>query len=435
MSKMKSPKLDSLAGSADIADLRKISELTKRKELFWLKGKRHELDVYRIPIKYLYFNIENGRYADKMIQLRADNPGVAIDPRQPKWRNEIWRMLKGDYPGTASDKEPFMKLRDDMKGKQQLKPGVVLDDGGVLDGNRRLAVLLDLSSTEPNPPRFEFFDGVILDKNVDEKDRWRIEAGLQIGRDEKLAYSPINQLLKIKQGVELFRGNPNPAREIAKVLFGVPEKEVKKDVQKISLIDEYLKVIGKPGGYNAVSGLVERFEEVVNIIESAKKLQWSPTKLQQLKLRLWPVLRFETMDNWQMRDIWRAMGASGKGKSARFRNDKAINQFLEPEHKPEKIIQVLSGGAEDLVVIQAEKRKAEAFLDRMEAFKVTTEPLRLAQRAKDNLEELHVALSEGVHKHNKELVQEYKALPGVLSEVSKLAAQCQNKLKSKQSPR
>ena len=106
---------------------------TNRYERFWVNGRAEELAVYRVPIKLLYFNIENGRYADRMIQLKADNPGVEIDPRNPKWREKIAEMLRGEYPNTERDKEPFTKLVEDIRAKTQLRPGVVLRDGAVLD--------------------------------------------------------------------------------------------------------------------------------------------------------------------------------------------------------------------------------------------------------------------------------------------------------------
>src|SRR5262249_44699625 len=149
------------------------SEKTSRKHLIWFNGGKHELNVFRIPTKYLHFNIQNGRYADKMIQLKADHPGEEIDPRLQKWRGEIRKMLRGEYPGTEEDKEPWSRLLEDIKGKSQLTPGVVINDGGVIDGNRRLSVLLSLAASEKNSTPYEYFDGVILPENVSDKDRWR----------------------------------------------------------------------------------------------------------------------------------------------------------------------------------------------------------------------------------------------------------------------
>jgi len=342
-------------------DIEKVSVRTERKELVWLGGKRQEIDVYRIPIKHLYFNIENGRYADKMIQLKADNPGVEIDPRETKWRNSIWQMLKGEYKGTEADKEAFTRLRADILARQQLRPGVALSDGGVLDGNRRLAVLLDLHANEANPTRHEYFDGVILPEETSEDDRWRIEAGLQIGRDERLDYSPINRLLKIKQGLEIFSGNGKPADEIANTLVGISKVEVEKDIAKIRLIDEYLAFISKPSGYHLVTGLVERFEEALNALEAAKKAKWAPDKVAALKTKLFSIIRFELMTNWEMRDIWRAMGVTGKGKSGRYKNDRVLTDFLKTDETVARVKTALE--KRDRQFEKSEKDKSEAFLD------------------------------------------------------------------------
>src|ERR1051326_9113912 len=237
-----------------IVDVTDVSQVTDRKSLIWLNSKRRELSVYRIPIKHLYFNIENGRYSDKMIDLKERNPGVEIDPREDKWKDEIFKMLKGEEGESGKDHEAFELLAKDILAREQLQPVVVLPDGGVLDGNRRFAVLKHLYSTEHNPGRFEYLDAVILPENVGSKDRWRIEAGLQIGKDEKLDYSPINRLLKIKEGLNVFADTDDPAREIANTLIGIQKADVERDIEKIRLIDQYLAFIGRSNSYNLLSG-------------------------------------------------------------------------------------------------------------------------------------------------------------------------------------
>ena len=386
--------------------------------------------MYKIPIKFLYFNIENGRYADKMIQLKSDHQGTEIDPRIPEWRDKIFRMLKGEYPGTEGDKEPFQKLRADILAKTQLRPGVALNDGGVLDGNRRLAVLIDLSRTEPNPSRFEYFEGVVLPKGVGDEDRWRIEAGLQIGRDEKLAYSPINQLLKIRQGLQIFSKSKHPESEIARTLYGVSEDEIKRDITKIKLIDEYLAFIARPQAYNEVSRALERFEEALNAVEAAKKQNWKPDRLQQLKLALWAMIRDETMDNWQMREIWRAMGVTGKGKSGKYKNEKALNDFLDLGCTIQELRSALSVKAPQSTRVVLHKKRAEEFLDRMEAMKAASEPLRLAKRAQTDLEALLDALVNGSPSKHEDWQQTMATLREVLHNIMKVAEKCDDLLKT-----
>ena len=375
---------------------------TSRKELFWLKGKKEELEVYRIPINLLYFNIENGRYADKMIQLCADNPGVHIDPTQDQWKEQIGSMLRGQYPGTESDRAPYENLRSDILSKQQLKPGVVLSDGGVLDGNRRLAVLLDLANTEKNATRFEYFDGVILPSEVGAEDRWRIEAGLQIGRDEKLAYSPINQLLKIREGLRLFKALKHPEHEIAKTLYGIPETEIKKDIRKIHLIDEYLEFIGRSSAYNEIGPVIERFEEAVKAVDNARKLNWTPQQVKTLKWTLFGIIRDQSMDNWDMRYITKAMGSvSGKGKRGLLQNKKVLDSLLEIGESS-SLRQDLSVKTATSKAKKKHDERSKAFVDKMQAHENRSQPLFLAERARNALTSLDEALENGAHSHGKE---------------------------------
>jgi len=419
---MKNPKSSTKSKSTkQIANLVDASEITDRKELFWLKGKRRELDVYRVPIKLLYFNIENGRYADKMVQLRAENPGVDIDPRQDKWKEMIWKMLKGEYPGTDRDVEPFQRLRGDLLDRQQLRPGVVLFDGGVLDGNRRFAALLDLRRSEKNPTRFEYLDAVILDEDVGAEDRWRIEAGVQIGRDEKLAYSPINELLKIKEGLTLFKGRSNPEKEISKVLYGIEEEEIRKDILKIRLIDEYLVFIKKPQAYNEVGDVIERFEEAVKTLEQAKKLGTNPTQIQQIKLAHFAIIRDKLMDNWQMRKVRTAMGA---GKAAKGKNEGAMKGLLKLGNTSQEFREGLASKSPNSKFKSQNQVVIDGFLDQMDAQEKADKPLQLASNANAHLSQLFETLQKGNLAKNSTFTERLDDLPAALGEIIAVAKKC-----------
>lgn len=404
-----------------IANLVDASEKTDRKELFWIKGKRRELDVYRVPIKLLYFNIENGRYADKMVQLRGDNPGVEIDPRSDKWKETIWKMLKGEYLGTERDIEPFQRLREDLLDRQQLRPGVVLFDGGVLDGNRRFAALLDLQSNKKNPTRFEYFDAVVLDEDVGSEDRWRIEAGVQIGRDEKLSYSPINELLKIREGLTLFKGRSNPEKEISKVLYGMEEEEIRKDILKIRLIDEYLTFIKKQQAYNEVGDVIERFEEAVKTLEQAKRLGSSPQQIQQLKLAHFAIIRDKLMDNWQMRKVRTAMGA---GKAAKGKNQRAFEGFLGLADASKDFREALATKGPQSTYKSEHQEIVDGFLDQMDAQEKADKPMQLASNASAHLSQLFDTLQKGKLAKNSTVAEKLDDLPDVLKEIIAVAKKC-----------
>ncbi len=425
----KQPIQEANSNATSLVKVSDVAETTSRKELFWLKGQAKELEVHRIPIKHLYFNIDNGRYSDKMLQLRADNPGVDIDPRQDLWKSKIMKMLQGEYPGIEGDKEPFQRLRDDLKARQQIRPGVVLSDGGVLNGNRRLAALHDLHATEQNSERFAYFDAVILPPDVTPEDRWRIEAGIQLGRDEQLDYSPINKLLKIKEGLDLFEGDILPqgktAEEVvADSLFGVSAEEVKENILRIRLIDEYLNFIGKSRAYHEIGERVERFKEAVKALEASKRWQWGPEQIQQLKVALFAHIRDMTMDNWQLREIVRAMGGTGRGRRPRGSNDGALEDFLKLSMPIEQLKTALAErGSQSSIVVQL-KEKAEDFIDRMEAAAAVDHPVRLATRAKNNLGTLFDALQKNDITQLNGSKEKIESLPAILQEIQRISSSC-----------
>jgi hypothetical protein len=378
--------------------LEKISTPTDRMMRLWLKGRAQDLKVYRIPIQYLYFNIENGRYADKMMQLKSDNPAADIDPKLENWKAEIYKMLKGEYQGnlglegTEEDKSAFERLREDIEKRDQLNPGIVLSDGGVIDGNRRLAVLISLNS-----PRFHYFDGVILPEDTSAEDRWRIEVGVQLGKDQKLDYSPINKLLKIRQGMELFKSmrlpsGKTPEAMVADALYGVTLKEIRDSVAQLLLIEEYLDFFKMRGQYHRVADQGERIIEAVNALRAAERL--SPHEKAKLKVLLFIIIRESIMSNWKIREIKNALGGDPKGRGRKIAPiKKAINHLLIHSTDPKMAREAYLSNIQARMVDKT-KTICKEFQDIYEAEKSASQPLYLAKEARTKLEVLRDALKE-----------------------------------------
>jgi hypothetical protein len=208
--------------------------------------------------------------------------------------------------------------------------------------------------------------------------------------------------------------------------MGISLAEVQRDIEKIKLIDEYLAFIRQPDSYNIVGGLVERFEEALNAVEAARKAKWPPVKLRALKLKLFETIRFATMDNWQMRDIWRAIGVTGKGRSGRFKNDKALDSFLAVE-TPAKFREAIVAASPQ--VKTAAQGAADHFLDQMQALKAADEPARLAAKARAELEQLSQCLEAGELKRHKGWEKIVSQLPGTLQAIGALARKCEGAAK------
>ena len=320
------------------ADLLKVSEKTQRLERHWICGKKQDLPVCRVPIDLLYFNIENGRYADRMLRLRSQNPGKNIDPRVEKWKAEIEKMLAGEDKDTQRDASAFIRLKDDISAREQLRPGVVLPDGGVIDGNRRLASLRRLSKESANPARFRFFDGVILPEDTTPEDRWRIEAGLQLGINERWDYSPVNELLKVREGLKMYDemigegkvpAGQTAAQLVAKAIYGRTEENIFEMAGRLRLIDEYLEFIEEEGSYDRIGSSSEDFLEARKIVTAAENQQRDPAFIAKLKAVLFHVIHTELMDNYELRDVFHALGGDPRKKGRkREANPNALAEFI-----------------------------------------------------------------------------------------------------------
>jgi hypothetical protein len=388
-------------GRKTVDSLKKVSIETDRTLRLWLQGEKQDLKVYRIPIQYLYFNIENGRYADKMLQLKADNPGVNIDPKEDKWRLEIYKMLKGDYvgisgaEGTEGDRVAFDRLMEDMKTRDQLSPGIVLSDGGVIDGNRRLAVLITLCQQEKG--RFTYFEGVILPEDINALDRWRIEVGAQLGKDQKLDYSPINQLLKIREGLELYKlmklpGGKKPEDMVADALYGVFPKEIIESIDRINLIDEYLDFFKMKGKYFCVADKNERFIEAVNVLKAAERL--APHEKAKLKVQLFIIIKEEFMSNWEIRNIRRALGGDPKSRGKKPEPiEKAISHLILHSTDPKMVRDAYINNTQEKIKEKTVTLCRE-FKDIFEAEKDANQPLFLVKEARTRLGVLKESLKD-----------------------------------------
>lgn len=326
----------------------------ERVERHWVAGKKQDLPVYRIPITHIYFNIENGRYADRMLRLRREHPGEDIDPREEKWKLAIERMLAGEHEDTTRDKSAFDKLKEDIQERDQLRPGVVLPDGGVLDGNRRLAVLRRLAADSKNPSKYEYFEGVILPEDTSAEDRWRIEAGLQLGISERWDYSPVNEMLKIRQGLRMYDaliaeghlpGTSSAIHRVASAIYGKADVDIQEMADRLQLIDEYLQFIDEPEAYDKVEGNSEDFLEARRIVTAAENHQIDPAQLIRLKAVLFYLIRNNMMDNYELRGIYRALGGDPKKGGRKEPDREALRDLLAAFPDARDIQSEMSGTA------------------------------------------------------------------------------------------
>jgi len=220
-------------------------------------GKIHYLPVYRLPTKLLIFNVKNGRFASELIEKERELRRK-LDPLNSEDASTIQGFL---LEQNASETEALTK---DLKQNGQLEPGIITADGAVINGNRRMAILKKLYA-DSEQDRFEYIKVARLPRGVDAKDLWKIEAKLQFGRDFRLEYGPINELLKIRAG----KDSGLTPKQISDALGGrYSDKQVEDKLNILKLIDTYLGSIGKPGDYKIIQDerIMEKFNSLHNSV-------------------------------------------------------------------------------------------------------------------------------------------------------------------------
>jgi len=224
-----------------------------------LNGKLVDLEAFRLPLEYTFYNIKNGRFAAEYIDL-VKQEGKELKSNNPTDSKKIQSLL------IDLDPKQSLILLKDLQAYGQKDPGIITYDGQVINGNRRKAVLEEL--VEDGHSQFKFIEVTRLPQNVSAQDLWKIEAGIQLSRNVQLNYGPINELLKFQQGIQ---AGLTPL-EIANSLYGgFRDSEILEKLEILKLITEYLKFIGAPGIFNRAKGVHEHFIDLRNIILGFKK--------------------------------------------------------------------------------------------------------------------------------------------------------------------
>lgn len=258
-----------------------------------LGGSVRRLPVYRLPIRLLNYNLRNGRFAVELMN-REEQLGRGLDPIDPDDAKEIQQLLLKLNPDRTQ------QLQADIRAKGQLEPGVITHDGSVINGNRRMAILEKMHQEEPID-RWEYLEVHRLPQDVEARDLWRLEATLQLSRDTRLDYSPMNELLKLREGT-----NAGLSRQqLAAAMFGRTVEEVKDELYRLEIIDAYLEYTRHPGEYHTVAEerVSERFIEIQKTDKRFKKKGMDDLTRNEWLLVEFECVRTGRITNYDLRDV------------------------------------------------------------------------------------------------------------------------------------
>lgn len=202
-----------------------------------VNGSAYDGQTYMIPIKYLHYNDQNGRIGTAISEYEAKN-GSINEQDFEAYNDAIEKMIVED------DKAKMAILKTDIGKKGQEIPGYVLNDGRVIDGNRRFTACR-LLAKESTLERDQYFEAVIIDdldadRIDDKKILKKLELKIQFGRLSREDYDPIDRAIDVYKTVKVDHLMTNAAYgSYANMKSG----EVDKKLYEAELVVEFLKYV------------------------------------------------------------------------------------------------------------------------------------------------------------------------------------------------
>jgi len=193
--------------------------------------------VYKVRLDNLFFNDQNDRIATWISQYKVDNNISKLDMSDINAYNNIVQ----DFI-YKSNPDAIKKTQTNIELVDQREPGVILVDGRVIDGNRRFSCLRNLAKINP---RFNYFETVILNKNLENnaKQIKMLELMIQHGEESKVDYNPIDRLVGVYNDIV---ENKLLTVEEYKNSTNFSESKVNELVAISILLVEFLEMINAP---------------------------------------------------------------------------------------------------------------------------------------------------------------------------------------------
>ncbi|MBU3093393.1 hypothetical protein KPL35_15105 [Clostridium sp. CF011] len=202
-----------------------------------IDGITENYPVYKVKLDYLFFNNQNDRIATWISQYKADNNVTELDMSDIKAYNDIIQEFI-----CKSNPDAIKKTQANIGLVYQREPGVVLLDGRIIDGNRRVTCLGNLAKDDA---RFNYFETVILQMNLknNAKQIKMLELMIQHGEESKVDYNPIDRLVGIYN--DIIENELLTQKEYARYT-NVTEEALIKQVELAMLLVEFLEMINAP---------------------------------------------------------------------------------------------------------------------------------------------------------------------------------------------
>ena len=240
------------------------TELTKKLSI---DNHTQTYPVYKIRLDQLYYNDQNDRIATWISQYKAENGVDRFDMADKEQYNQIIQTFI-----TNSNPDALKKTQNNIELIGQQEAGVVLNDGRIIDGNRRFSCLRNLAQ---KTGQTQYFDAVILEHDIahNAKQIKMLELLLQHGVDKPVDYNPIDRLVGIYN--DIVENKLLTVREYAKSV-NQTDADIEREVEKAKLMVEYLKFINAPKQFY-LARTMDLSESLKDLYSMLKKVKGNDT--------------------------------------------------------------------------------------------------------------------------------------------------------------
>lgn len=251
--------------------IREISEGTPVATGTKLKyqGEIREFNVYKIPLEFLAYNVENGRISSLVKSYKREHGD--LDMTRGADAQKIAQFL------FESSEDRNKKTMRDLAQNGQMEPGIITMDGVIVDGNRRASLLRRIIDSrdfdQTTKDKCSYFLARILPEDADEKEILRLETSYQMGADSKVDYNPIEKYLHTR---DMYDKNFS-IDQIAEYMGLSSNKDVLLNLEIMELIDSYLDTYGYTGIYTRLPrGCEDDFLKLNTAIKKIRggKISW-----------------------------------------------------------------------------------------------------------------------------------------------------------------
>ena len=356
-----------------------------------------DYEIYKIPLEKLKYNSSNGRIFMEMQRLKAvgdvdikELEQTDVEQFNDEIENLIWE--------SAPDKNEV--TMEDIEKYTQLESGVVLDDGTVIDGNRRFTCLRRLHAKYPLDENFKYLKAAIIFQDgsaITKKDIKRYELKVQYGKDEKVAYKAVNFAMSLYQEI---KSGTFSIQEIAENVNKKPS-DITKIVQTCELVEDFLEYLNRPGQLYVAEELniywpLEPLAAYLNGPDGAKLSEVEKIKRKHLFYDYMMTIDI-ALPTQEFRDnliklifkdeiLWKELSDEYEAQEGEVVN----NELVQSEESPEEFVQHVKEFRKNNDTSKKIERRYKNKVDKKKMQKLENAPIALCDEIIDRLKQINL---------------------------------------------